>query len=41
MKTFLIALALAFAVIGGTVAISTSTSAPAHAGICSDGAPGC
>jgi hypothetical protein len=31
MKTLLIALALAFAMIGGTVAISYSASTPAHA----------
>lgn len=31
MKTILIALALTFAVIGGTVAIYASTSPPAHA----------
>jgi hypothetical protein len=41
MKTLLIALALAVAVISGTVAISTTSSAPAHAGTCSDGNPGC
>jgi hypothetical protein len=31
MKTLFFALALGFAVIGGAIAIPTSTSAPAHA----------
>jgi hypothetical protein len=31
MKTLLIALALAFAVIGGSVAVAYSSSMPAHA----------
>jgi hypothetical protein len=39
MKTFLLALALTFAMIGGTIAIS-AISAPAHAG-CDSSNPNC
>jgi len=39
MKTFLFALALVFAVIGGAVGISTSSSTPAYA--CDNTNPNC
>ncbi len=38
MKAFLLALALTFAIIGGTVVISPSTSTPSHAD-CTTGSP--
>jgi hypothetical protein len=40
MKTFVLALALTFVLIGGTIAISASVSAPAHAD-CNGGSKDC
>ena len=36
MRTFLLTLALVFAVIGGAVAVSTLADSPAHAGECTN-----